>query len=1044
VKLFPLAAIFPFLWMPGPAVAQAPLSVYKRISIDQGLSQGQVNCMVKDRLGFVWLGTQDGLNRYDAYAFRQYYHRPGDTTSLSNNYIWSLFEDSRGDMWIGTFGGGLCRYDAKQERFQTYRPVAFAGKTVSENAIRSICEYPVGALLVGSDKGLWTFDLTARRFRPVHPSLATLLNIVALEPYSENEVLIGCAQGLFCWNTDRQVLTAVSFTDGQMPTVNAIAPGDAGAFWIGTPAGLFRLERRSTAGGVAVAEPVNLSGALQDHNILSLLTDVNDHLWVGTTSGLARIDGKYPDMEISTLTHTAGITASLSSDMVNSLLEPEPGLLLAGTREGINCIFAAPSPFSTLRFGENGRGLCANSILGMAEGASGTGWIATNEGLTMVQNFGSDPHAWQTRCIHPRNNPAIPYAYVLRVIPAGTDSLWVTFRRNGFALLIQKAPLEWYFSPVRQFDSILQGAGINAVYRDRRNITWLATPGQGLIRWDRIKGRHKVYTTENTGGALPHQYIFCLLEDSGGRFWVGTANGGLCLLDRDTGHFRAFLHMPDDDASISSNMILSLFEDSRQRLWVCTANGLNLYLGDGRFKRFSQKDGLPNEVVYGILEDAAGRLWMSTNRGLAYFEVRHDSIDLVQTYDAADGLQGNEFNQHSFYRTRDGRFCFGGTAGLTVFDPRNIKPYPVAPPVVITDFQLFNQSVKVGHTGGRQYALQYAIQATEEIVLRHDQNFIAFEFAALGYRQPENNLYAYRMVGVDAEWVESGSRRYAAYPRLLPGHYTFCVRAANHDGVWNDKPVSIRIHILPPWWQRWWAYALLATLIGGAVWVVFWQRIKAVRRMEQVKIEERERFRKRTALDFHDEAGNRITKIALLSEVVKNMVRDNTATLQLMEQMENNIQDLRNGMRDFIWVLDPENDNVYEMLTRLRDFANELFSWSETRFSAEGISPGFREMHLNSNQRRHILLIFKEAANNCVKYAHATRAKLRITVDADTLTIEFRDDGRGFDTEAVKTGNGLSNMTARTEKIGGKFSLDSAPGAGTIIRLVIQITQTGN
>lgn len=1041
---------FFFLLLKYGGLAQSPtFAVARHLTTAQGLSQGQVNCLLKDNEGFIWLGTQDGLNRFDGYRFRHFFHESDDSTTLSNNFIWRIIEDSRHDLWIGTFGGGLCRYDKVTETFQSFHPAPLTPATVSENSIRSICEHPAGTLWAGADKGLWAFDLNTRQFRLPNTALNELINITALFPVSENRLLLGTGTGLFCLDIPTSQLYPVTHSGKPIPAVTSFAEGESGQLWAGAGAGLFLLQKNHLTGLPEVLhsfihQPTTSRAPV--NSIQSLFPERNGILWIGTMTGLARFDTRSPEAGFEMFEHDATDPNSLSNDMVYSLLEPEPGLLWAGTREHVNCIFTVRSPFFNLPSDGYGDGLCSNSVLGMAEDDAGNLWIATKGGLTRIGNFGSEPSNWQMECLNVRNTPTMPFDYVIRIAPAADGALWVTFRRNGFALLKKDSTGKWFFEKNDPFDKLLRGAGINGIYTDKQGITWLATPGQGLFRWNRETGEHRIFNVENTGRTLPHPYIFCVLEDSRGRFWVGTANGGLCLMNREQGTFEPYLHRPGDTASISSNMVLSLMEDSKRRLWVCTANGLNLHLGNGRFYRFSKKDGLPNEVIYGMLEDEDSRLWVSTNRGIACFKAQDDHLADLQLFDVTDGLQGDEFNQHAFYRTRDGRFCFGGTGGLTIFRPSEIRPYPYKPPVVLTDFQLFNQSVAIRQSSddGR-FFLKKSINTIEDIVLRHDQNFIAFEFAALGYTRPENNRYAYRLEGLDEQWMESGQRRYAGYPNLPPGDYIFQVKAANHDGVWNEAPRSVRIKVMPPWWRTWWAYFIFAGMVVLVIYGFFRQRLQTVRQLEKAKAEEREQFRKRIARDFHDEAGNKITKIALLGEVVRNRTRDNQVLQHMLAQLENNIQDLRSGMRDFIWVLDPVNDNLYDTLARLRDFANDLFEHSSTRFSAEAITENLRHVPLDAGQRRHILLIFKEVANNCVRHAGAKQSILRASRSgANLVSIFFSDDGNGFDENTVNEGKGFQNMRDRAEKTGGKLSVSTSPGAGTTVQLDFEITQTGN
>lgn len=1024
---------------------------FGHISVNEGLSQGHISYMLKDSDGFLWIGTQDGLNRYDGYRFRQWYHETGNSNSLSNNYIWCMLEDSRRQLWIGTFGGALCRYNRQTERFESVPLAPFAQATGAGNSVRTLLEYPRGTLWIGADKGLWKIALDDLEHNNTRSLLSgkpreELLNVLALQPLDSGTLLAGTGQGLFRVSTADGTLQRIMVAGAQIDNATSMVLSGENDFWVGSLDGLFHLKYNKTADSFYLHHHFRYkhkeNSGLPAKNINTLYLDRNRVLWAGTANGLARLDTRHPNKGFTNFFHTDTDPGSLSNNMIYSILEVEPGLIWVGTREGINYFSNLPPPFQHIRFTEPGKALCSDAVLGMAEDDAGNCWVGTRDGLTRIGHFASGPEFWEFECLTPANTPSMPYHYVVDVIGGKNGSLSVAFRQNGAARLKKDRLGKWIFEKIPLPDNAPATVGINTVLQDRQGATWLASAGLGLIRQRPEAGHFDVFTSAgNVEGCLKHNYVFCLLEDTQNRFWVGTANGGLCLMDREKGRFQCFIFDENDPASISSNMILSMFEDSKRNLWVCTANGLNLMESPGRFRRFSKKDGLPNDVIYGMLEDKEGHFWVSTNRGLSRITYR-DNLFRTQNFNSADGLQGEEFNQHAYFKTRDGKLCFGGTGGLTIFDPIDIKPYPHVLPVVFTDFQLFNRPVPLGRSAG--FFLEKSINETREIVLPHHQNFIAFEFAALGFSQPENNLYAYKLEGLDADWVMSGSRRFANYPNLQPGNYTFLVKAANHDGVWNKLPRSIQIRVLPPWWRNGWAFLLYVAAVVLAVLGFIRFQVQTVRRIEQAKSEERERFRKRTARDFHDEAGNKITKIALLTEVAKRQANPDTNLPRLLAQIEANLQELRNGMRDFIWVLDPENDNLRDTLMRLKDFANGLFEHIPLQFSFSGPDEDTAQVFLNANQRRHLLLIFKEAMNNCVKYAQATEVTFMAERMNDLIRLSLTDNGTGFDPGEIISGNGLRNMRTRAEKIGGKMVIETRKGQGTRISLEWKITQTGN
>ena len=1032
------------------ALGQKHTISFKHITAEDGLSQNHVNYLLKDSRGFIWIGTQDGLNRYDAYQFQHFHHHTDDTTSLSNNYIWCLLEDSNDDIWVGSFGGELCRFNRDTETFQSISLKPFTQPTIVGNSVRTLLEFPEGTLWIGADKGVWSLDIAsfALKQHDVQPTdfqyneqiPRELLNVVSLHPLTQNQLLVGAGQGLFRLYMDSGRFQSIT-NNGQLITGNGtIINGSNNDFWIGAMSGLYHLTYFSATDSIVVDDHFynqeNDPKSLPGNRVNDLYLDDNNILWVGTNEGLSKLDITNLLAGFQNFLHKADDPTSVSNDMIFNILEVEPGLIWVGTRGGISIFSNEPSAFKNINYKNTAGQLCADAILGMLEDKEDNLWICTREGLTCISNFSKGKEEWKFTCLTPENTPSMPHHYVINIAQDAKGELWCGFRRNGFAKLKKSRDGKWMFQKINQFNDLLLGAGMNSILFDSRKNTWLATPGHGLIKWNLITEDYEVYNADTLPGYLKHDYIFCLHEDHENQIWVGSANGGLCLYNRKNNNFQCFVHDNMNEESISSNMVLSIFQDSHNRLWACSANGLNLMEASGKFRRFFQKDGLPNEVIYGMLEDNKGHLWVSTNKGISKIKFQENQLS-TENFTPADGIPGFEFNQHAFLKTKAGELVFGGVKGLTVFNPDAIQPYPHRPSPVLTDFQLFNKSVEIGSF------LKKAINEETTITLPYHQNFLAFEFAALGFTQPENNEFAYMLEGLESDWILSGKRRYAGYPNLQPGDYTFKVKAANHDGIWNETPKALQIRIKKPWWKTWWANAIYLLVIASTIFLIIHSREQSLRKIEQAKTLEREQFRKRTARDFHDEAGNKITKISLMTEVVKRQVDQQSPVTAMLIQIEENIQELRSGMRDFIWVLDPENDNLYDTLLRLKDFGNNLFEYSDCRFSTVQFDDKLQKINLNGNQRRHLLLIFKEAMNNCLKYANAKNATLEAKQVGNRVQLLFADDGKGFNIETAR-GNGLKNMQARAKKMNAELHIKIHSGTKVSLLLSNDITHLGN
>ena len=346
---------------------------------------------------------------------------------------------------------------------------------------------------------------------------------------------------------------------------------------------------------------------------------------------------------------------------------------------------------------------------------------------------------------------------------------------------------------------------LNAIYEDGQGNFWLGT-AQGLILFDRATGQQQppLQNDPQDPTSLSGNFVSRILEDAQGNLWIGTSNGGLNLMDRETQRFRRFVKDPTDPTTLSSNVILDIYQAHDDTLWIGTTGGLNKYVPASRtFIAYREKDGLPNDYVYGILEDADGFLWMSTNKGLARFDPK--TLEF-KNYDRSDGLQGSEFNQWSYFKNEEGVMFFGGINGINAFTPALVQDNPFVPPVVLTDFRIYGQPVPAGPDS----PLQQPLERTTAIQLKPTDDFFEFAYSALHFSSPGQIQYAYKMEGLDKDWNEVGNRRFASYTNVPPGDYTFRVKATNSDGVWNEQGAALGIIIPPPFWQTTWFRLLVA------------------------------------------------------------------------------------------------------------------------------------------------------------------------------------------------------------------------------------------
>jgi signal transduction histidine kinase len=696
---------------------------------------------------------------------------------------------------------------------------------------------------------------------------------------------------------------------------------------------------------------------------------------------------------------------------------------------------------------------------------TGIVWIGTRSGL----NRFDERKGTFTKFFHNTANPknSLCGDYILSLHEDSEGNLWVGTRGNGLSKISfhsNSNPQFENFKHDPHDDSSISSNSIHSIYQDRNGKLWFGTGGGGLNFFNEDqKTFTKFITAENDSDGISGNWVYNIVEENSGKFWLGTAANGLNLFDPETKTFKHFQHDPKNVNSISSNRVLSILEMSTGEIWIGTALGLNKIVkpqnenDEYAFIKYFEKDGLPNDVIYGILEDDSSNLWISTNNGLCKLSLEEGKT-AFRSYYTEDGLQSDEFDQNSFSKASDGKMYFGGIGGFNVFHPNSIKDNSFIPPIVITDFKIMNESVPIAldkktndkKNGANTFHLRKSISETDTIILSYRDDVISFEFAALNFTVSERNQYAYMMEGFDAGWIYSGSRRFVTYTNLDPGEYIFRVKGSNNDGIWNETGASIFIIVAPPPWATWWAYTIYTLLFFYGVYLFIKKREKTVKqemevalRIDKAKRDERESVRKKTSQDFHDEAGNKLTKIRLFTTLAKRENSD-LALNKYLTQIEENTTELSNGMRDFLWVLDAGKDTLFDMIKRLEEFGNSMFEFSNTNYKVIGERHEFKKIILPMETRRTLILIFKEAMNNCLKYSEAQKVILNVELNNDILNLCLSDDGLGFNLEKISQGYGLKNMNARAESIKGELEILSEFNGGTKIIFKGNITHMGS
>jgi PAS domain S-box-containing protein len=823
---------------------------FERISIESGLSQSSVLSILQDHRGFLWFGTYQGLNRYDGYNFKIYKTDPDDPNTISSNSILCLMEDHLGEIWIGT-EDGLNRFDRKKEQFISYKNDPNDANSLSNNFVRYIFEDRSGVLWIATyGGGLDQFDRekeTFIRYRhdPDDPKSLDDDLVLAILEDSRGNLWIGTNAGLNLF--DREKKEFIQNQGGIGDPYGMIRNGvwrihedKAGILWFGTwRGGLIRYDPKTKNFRQYRNNPAD-PNSLSDNIVRSICEDSQGNLWVGTNKGGVDIldpysVGKTKDQFFHCQNDRIN-PRSLSSNSILSLLRDRSGIVWVGTDfGGINKYDPGKKKFRHYRNLLNDpHSLNNNLVTAIYEDSQGIIWLGTNGGG--LNRFDRKRNQFKHYVHDPLDSASLSDNIVRSICEDKFNRLWIG-TDNGLNRFdpVHKNFVIYRSSP--DDPTTLVNNDVWTLYKDKAGNLWIGTV-VGLCRFDYEKEQfirylHNDYHPES----LSDNFIWAICEDSEGMIWIGTNSGGLNHFDPVKGTFIHYKAMREDTGSLSNNKVLSIHKDHTGTLWFGTVNGLNKWNRDTQtFSHYSVQDGLPSNTIQAMLEDDHGNLWIATHNGLSRFDPRSENF---RNYFESNGLQSNEFDVNACCKLKSGEMLFGGVNGFNLFHPDSIKIDLNIPDVVITNFQIYNKPVRIGEGKDGRTILKQAISETDEITLSYKDNFFSLEFAALHYAAPKDNLYAYLMEGFEKGWNYIGAdRRFVTYTNLPSGKYTFRVKAANNDGLWNEKGASLRITITPPFWQTV-GFRGFAILTGIFVIITIYQaRTRAIRKRNK-KLEER-------------------------------------------------------------------------------------------------------------------------------------------------------------------------------------------------------------
>ncbi len=802
---------------------------FQHISIAEGLSQGVVPCIFQDSKGFMWFGTEAGVNRYDGDKFTVYSHIPGDPSSLSHDIVDCICEDHEKNLWFGTLKG-LNKLNKENGTFTRYLHDPNNPNSLSNDYIGSLYCDPLGILWIGTRGGVNTLDPKTGTFScfkhdPLDPGSISSDYIFTISEEKNGTLWIGTLDGLNRFSRETGAFTVYRFNPnaGAINGARRISIDESGIIWIGTNNGLYKFHPptgKFTAYKIKAENPRRELDAFTN-SILALYSDRDHVLWVGTpVDGLQLFDPKTE--QFHAYLNNPGDPYSLSNNSVLSIFEDRSGLIWIGTYGGgINKYDREKEKFTYYPCNIWGSRHPYNLVYSFLEDRSGVLWIGIE--LGGLVKYDKNTGTFTGYDIHPPHRQVMGYSQVYSIYEDGAGMLWLGTKGYGLARFDPKTGKIVWFSNEPGNPNSLSHNRVRSIASRQEGILWIGTVGGGIDRFDSQKGTFTHYRNDpQKNTTLSDDRVNTLYFDRTGTMWVGTF-GGLDRFNPGTGTFTRYQPDASRPNALSHDQVFSICEDHLRKdvLWIGTWKGGLHRIDRSRntFTAFTTRDGLPNNCIYGILEDDRGNLWLSTTKGICRF---NPSTGQAINYEPRDGLQDYEFNFGAYYKNRSGEMFFGGSKGFNRFHPRDIIDNPHVPSISFTGFE----TIDTPDFPGKKPPLPKDLSETREISLSYKDNIFSLEFAALDFTNPAKNQYMYKLEGFDDRWISLGNRHRVTFTNLDPGEYILRVRGSNNDGVWNNEGTWIKIRVKPPYWRTWWFRGVMVLLVAALAFLWHHSRLK--------------------------------------------------------------------------------------------------------------------------------------------------------------------------------------------------------------------------
>ena len=1081
------------------ASAQNKQLHFDHIGTFQGISQSNILCLLQDSKGIMWFGSREGLNKYDGYKITVYKNNAADSSSISNNYINGMANSKNGDMWIATEGGGLCRFNRKRENFIRFQHDRLNPASIANNVVNAVLEDEDGMVWVGTASGLDKLNPAKNSFehftnvsKNAHSLGDNFIKYLFMD--ANHNLWIGTQSGGLClYNTVTKNFTRFQHVNGDSTSINSndiygVFEDSKKRVWVGTNG--MGLDLFNPAGGTFrhFMHRENDKNSLAGNIVLAINEDAGNNLWVSCeNNGLSvfNFDSgtflSYRNDDIDKESVSNNTTYAIYRDNKDNMW-------LGNFSGGVDLLNRDKLLFTHYKHSLQINSLSNNLVLSLMEDSRKNIWIGTDGGgLNLF-----DPATGSFKNFRHKKNDdnSIIGDNVLTTCEDSEGNIWIGTWFYGITVFNPVKNTYRHFKSDMESASGLSNGNAWKIFEDKQKNIWVGTFGGGLNLLNKDGKTFTHYSLkDNTGDGISGDNIVNIFEDSDGGFWLCTDGGGLVLFDRKTTAFTLFKH--DDYAnSISNNNVNSIYEDENKILWITTMNGLDRFdKKTHQFKLFSEANGFPGDYTYGILPDDNKNLWISSNAGISCFNPLSGKIT---NFGENNGLQSKEFKQLAYCKSVTGKMYFGGVNGFNEFVPSAIKITPYEPPLVLTDFEIFNQHTPVKINGDVNVSPKDASNI-RSITLPYYNSVFSFEFASLNYTGMKAKKYAYMLENFDDGWNYIGTNRTATYTNLNPGHYVFKVKGFNNEGQWSNNVLEIKLEITPPIWKTWWFEVVGFLVISGSI-IAFYKIRTRVVRQQQIKLKKlvAEQTQQLLLSTMEEQLARKAAEIANNELTIKNKELEQfayVASHDLQEPLRTTAGFAELLQKQYKSKLDEKGEKYLQYITdaseRMRVLIKDLLDFSrignDARFEAvdcdkildnvlADISVAREEVKACIQRAKlpviqgyptEIKLLFQNLLINAIKFQQTgVSPQIKITVKKAGAYWQFciSDNGIGIDkqyqerifnifqrlhtrNEYTGSGIGLSHCKKIVELHKGKIWVESALGEGSNFYFLLPSTE---